>query len=214
MESSRRVEGARLAEKYDRLADGFSEHEYADPVGYAMRRARLIVELGPRLGSGDHVLDLCCADGVMAAPLMAYGLHYRGVDISEAMVKAAMARCPTAPFHVARCEEYVPPEPVEATICLRSFYQPASRLGFFRHVASYTREKFVFDFEPRTFEAAPIVADLLEAGFAKVELRPFFLPQRRRVPGFAVPLLAAFERVPFASVATKRFGCMFCVATL
>ena len=38
--------------KYDALAEGFSEREYADPAGYAARRAQVIVGLGPRLARG------------------------------------------------------------------------------------------------------------------------------------------------------------------
>ena len=62
--------------KYDSLADGFSEREYADPARYSAGRARLVVELGHRLEPGNTVLDLGCGDGIMAAPLLAYGLVY------------------------------------------------------------------------------------------------------------------------------------------
>ncbi len=176
-----------MVDKYDRLADGFSDHDYADPARYAERRARLIVELGPRLQPGETVLDLGCGDAIMARPLAGYGLRYAGLDASERMLEAAAARNPGIPFSLGRIEEYVPAEPVDATFCLRTFYQPADRLAFFRHVAGYTRRKFVFDFRPRTHAAEPILADLRAAGFASVELRPFFLPQRRRVPGVALP---------------------------
>jgi SAM-dependent methyltransferase len=202
-----------VLEKFDRIASGYSEHDYADPQRYAARRAQVILELGPRLEPGDTVLDLGCGDGIMAPPLTAYGLRYRGVDASEGMVEAARARNPGLPFAVARSEAYEPPEPVDATICLRSFYYPPDRQAFFRRVAGYTRKKFVFDFRPRVHDPASVVADLEAAGFAQIELRPFFLPQLRRLPAAAVPLVYALERSgPLASLAARRYGRLFCAA--
>jgi SAM-dependent methyltransferase len=202
-----------VLDKFDRIADGYSEHDYADPLRYAARRAEVIVELGPRLQPGESVLDLGCGDGIMASPLGAYGLRYAGVDASTGMVDAAQARNPGLPFAVARSEEYQPPEPVDATICLRSFYYPADRTEFFRHVAGYTRRKFIFDFRPKDTPAEAILADLRTAGFQEIELRPFFLPQLRRVPAAALPLLYAFERSgPLASRAAARYGRIFCAA--
>ena len=199
--------------KFDRIADGYSEHDYADPARYAAHRAGLIVELGARLGPGASVLDLGCGDGIMAAPLTGYGLRYRGVDASEGMVAAARARNPGLPFDHARSEEYEPPEPVDATVCLRSFYYPDDRRAFFRRVAGYTRLKFVFDFRPRVHDAASVVADLEAAGFRRIDLRPFFLPQLRRLPGPVVPLVYAAERTgPLGRLATRRYGRLFCAA--
>ena len=44
-------------EKYDRIADGFSDREYADPIRYARRRAEIVVEIPPlRERVGDPVL--------------------------------------------------------------------------------------------------------------------------------------------------------------
>src|SRR6202521_104267 len=149
-----------VLEKFDRIAHGYSEHDYADPVRYAARRGQIIVELGPRLEPGQTVLDLGCGDGIMAAPLMAYGLAYSGVDASSGMVDAARARNPGLSFEVSRSEDYAPIEPVDATICLRSFYYPDDRQAFFRRVAGYTRVKFVFDFRPRVYSPASVVADL------------------------------------------------------
>ena len=201
------------AEKYDRIAEGFSEREYADPAGYSERRATVIVESAPGLLPGQSVLDLCCADGIMAQPLVRRGLRYEGVDLSERMIDVARARNPGLPFVVSRCEEYEPDEPVDAVVCLRSFYQPPDRLAFFRRVAGYTRGKFVFDVLPRDFDTEPIVRDLREAGFSTVELRPFFMPQRRRLPRVALPVVVGLEQSgPVARLALRRFGTVFCVA--
>ena len=142
-------------EKYDALADGFSEREYADPVRYSAGRARLVVELGPRLERGATVVDLGCGDGIMAGPLA--GLRPR---LHRGRLERADGRggppppSRTSTFVVERSEDYRPAEPVDATICLRAFYYPEDRLAFFRSVAGYTKQKFVFDFRQRRASAA------------------------------------------------------------
>jgi len=202
-----------LLDKYARIAHGYAEHDYADPARYAARRAAIITTLGPQLEPGDVVLDLGCGDGIMVAPLTAFGLRYSGVDASAAMVDAARARNPGLPFEVSRSEDYEPPEPVDASICLRSFYYPPDRRAFFERVRSYTRKKFVFDFRPRVHNPASIAADLEKAGFGRVAFRPFFLPQLRRLPASVVPLTAALERTgPLASLVARRYGRLFCAA--
>ncbi|HUY71733.1 MAG TPA: methyltransferase domain-containing protein [Gaiellaceae bacterium] len=203
------------AEKYDRLAAGFSEREYADAVQYAARRAKAIVALGPRARRGQSVLDLGCGDGIMAAPLGGYGLVYSGVDSSEQMVEEARRRHPGLRFALSRSEDYEPPEQVDLTICLRAFYYPEDRVAFFGRVASYTRLKFVFDFREAVHARGPIVRDLRAAGFSRIELRPFFTPQNRRIPGPALPLIDALEHTgPLASALSHRIGRIFCSATV
>jgi SAM-dependent methyltransferase len=201
-------------DKYAALADGFAEHEYADPARYAERRAEVIAGLGPAVAPGETVLDLCCADGIMAAPLTERGLVYIGVDATEEMLEAAARRNPGLEFTTGRMESFEPSRPVDVTICLRSFYLAEDRIAFFRRVRGYTRRKFVFDFRPVAFPVDEVVAQLEAAGFSHIELRPFFLPQRRAVPGLALPLLTALEHTgPVARALTSRFGCMFCSAT-
>ena len=203
-----------VLEKFDRIAAGYSEHDYADPVRYAAHRADVIVALGPHLEPGDTVLDLGCGDANMAAPLTAHGLRYRGTDASAGMVAAAHARHPELQFEVARSEDYEPPEPVDATICLRSFYYPAERRAFFTRVRGYTRKKFVFDFRAPVHDRASIAADLEAAGFGHLVFRPFFLPQLRRLPAAVVPVVYALERTgPLADIAARRYGRVFCAAS-
>ena len=200
-------------DKYAALADGFAEHEYADPVGYSSRRAHVIEGLGPRLEEGDTAVDLCCADGIMAAPLSAFGLVYTGVDATSEMVSAAQKRNPGLAFVTAKMEDFEPREPVDLTICLRSFYLAEDRVAFFERVRGYTRKKFVFDFRPVVFPAEGVIGDLQAAGFSRIDLRPFFLPQRRALPGTALPLLSMLEHSgPLGRALTKRVGCMFCSA--
>ena len=138
-------------DKYAALAHGFAEHEYADPGRYSARRAEVIAGLGPAVQPGDTVLDLCCADGIMAAPLTGLGLSYSGVDATEEMVAAATRRNPGLEFVTGRMEDFEPAQPVDVTICLRSFYLAEDRVAFFRRVRGYTRKKLVFDFRPMVF---------------------------------------------------------------
>jgi predicted TPR repeat methyltransferase len=202
-------------EKYDALADGFSEREYANPARYSAGRARLVVELGPRLERGATVLDLGCGDGIMAEPLLAYGLDYTGVDLSAQMVDAARRRRPEATFVVGRFEDFRPPEPVDATVCLRAIGYPDDRVGFFRGVAGYTKRKFVFDFRQAEHEAAAVERDLRAAGFTRIVMRPYFVPQRRAVPGLAANALEALEHVGPAGLLLTRFvGILFCSASV
>jgi hypothetical protein len=44
-------------------------------------------------------------------------------------------------------------------------------------IAGYTEKKLVFDLNPRQYRVADVRADLLAAGFDRLELRPFFVPQ-------------------------------------
>jgi 2-polyprenyl-3-methyl-5-hydroxy-6-metoxy-1,4-benzoquinol methylase len=204
-----------IEEKYDGLAEGFSERDYADPVRYSAGRARLIVELGPRLQPGDTLLDLGCGDGIMAGPLSDYGLVYSGIDLSTQMVEVARRRHPELTFGKGRFEEYRPPEPVDATICLRAFEHPTDRVAFFRNVAGYTRKKFVLDFREPNHPAVTIERDLRAAGFTTIEMRTYFVPQRRAVPGLAVGALEAMERTgPVATFLSRFVGRIFCSASV
>jgi SAM-dependent methyltransferase len=203
-----------VLDKYDRLAPGYAAHDYADPTVYSLRRARIATTLGPPLPAGATVLDLACGDANMAEPLLALGLRYLGVDGSPAMIAEARARLGgRASLEVALLDEYEPPEPVDMTLCLRAAYYAADRVAFFRRVAGYTRVKLVFDFRPMVHDSASIVADLRAAGFRGIELRPFLLPQSRRLPRAALPAVSALERTgPLASLVTRRYGRLFCAA--
>jgi SAM-dependent methyltransferase len=202
-------------DKFDRLARGYAEHDYADPVRYAARRAEITLQLGPPLPPGGVVLDLACGDANMAEPFLALGVGYRGVDGSAAMIDEARARLGGAvPLEVARMDEYVPSEPVELTLCLRAFYYAADREAFFRRVAGYTRTKFVFDFDPRVYDRAELVEQLRANGFDRIELRPFFLPQRVAPPAPVRSALLALEHAgPIARAALRVRGIWFCAAT-
>jgi hypothetical protein len=97
-----------------------------------------------------------------------------------------------------------PPEPVAATTCFRAIYYATDRAAFFRRVAAFTERKLVFDLNPRQYRLEDVVADLRAAGFSRVVLRPFFVPQTQRLPGPLVALAKAAERSgPLARLALR-----------
>jgi methyltransferase family protein len=198
-------------DKYDAAAAGWSDEQYADSEAYLRHRAELVVSLGPPLAPGDTVLDLACGDAGLAEPLLAAGLRYAGVDLSGPMVEAARRRVgDRAEIHEGDLSTFTPPAPVQATTCFRAIYYAPDRRAFFRHVASYTESKLVFDLNPRQYEVEDVRADLAAAGLTRVELRPFFSPQRVALPGPAAAALRAAERSgPLARLALRhRFSYM------
>jgi SAM-dependent methyltransferase len=194
--------------KYAHAAERWSEEAYADSVAYLRHRAELIVSLGPRLDPGDRILDLACGDAGLADFLRPY--EYLGVDASEEMVRAARAR--GARVELADLNAYEPPEPVAATTCFRAIYYAGDRRAFFRRLAGYTTKKLVFDLNPRQYDVSAVHADLAAAGFDRVELRPFFVPQTRAFPGPLAALLRAAERSGPLARAALRFRFTYLVA--
>jgi SAM-dependent methyltransferase len=194
--------------KYAGAAERWSEEQYADSVAYLRHRAELIVSLGPRLEPGDRVLDLACGDAGLADFLRDY--DYLGVDASEEMVRAARAR--GAHAELADLNDYEPPEPVAATTCFRAIYYARDRRAFFRRVAGYTEKKLVFDLNPRQYDVDEVRADLAAAGFERVALRPFFVPQTRALPSPLARLLRAAERREPLARAALRFRFTYLVA--
>jgi SAM-dependent methyltransferase len=186
--------------KYTGAAERWSEEQYADSVAYLRHRAELIASLGPPLEPGDRILDLACGDAGLADFLRPY--DYLGVDASDEMVRAARSRGRRIEF--ADFNDYKPSEPVAATTCFRAIYYARDRRAFFRRVAGYTEKKLVFDLNPRQYDVDDVRADLAAAGFDRVALHPFFVPQTRALPGPVATLLRAAERSgPLARAALK-----------
>jgi Methyltransferase domain len=182
-------------EQYARQAEDWTEHAYADVFAYLEHRAELIVALGPRLEPGEEVLDLACGDGGLGKPLLTRGLRYRGVDSTPAMVDAARQRLGTqASVELGDLNDYVPSSPVAATTAFRAIYYARDRRAFFRQVSGYTEKELVFDLNPRQYRVDDVLADLRAAGFASIELRPFFVPQTVSLPRPVLAAAKAFER--------------------
>jgi SAM-dependent methyltransferase len=176
--------------KYAPQAERWTDDAYADAKSYLAHRAELVLSLGPELTAGDTVLDLACGDGGFADYLP--GLEYLGVDASPEMVAAAHRKG----RNVVRGDlnDYDPPANVVATTCFRAIYYARDRAAFFRRVAGYTEGKLVFDLNPRQYRVADVANDLRAAGFERLELRPFFAPQRVSLPDPVAGLLRGLER--------------------
>jgi SAM-dependent methyltransferase len=176
-------------EKYGPQAERWSDDAYADADAYLAHRAELIVSLGPKLEPGDSVLDLACGDGGLAAHLP--GLRYVGVDASPEMVEAA--RRHGREVVLADLNDYEPARPVTATTCFRAIYYARNRAALFRHVAQYTERKLVFDLNPRQYRVEDVRRELEATGFDRLELRPFFAPQRVSLPRAGTSALRVLE---------------------
>ena len=139
-------------------------------------------------------------------------LRILGVDGSAEMVAAAHARGVEA-VH-ADLNEYVPPEPVAATTIFRAIYYARDRRALLERIGGYTSKKLVFDLNPRQYRLAAVQADLRAAGFDRLEVRPFFVPQTRALPAPALAALRALERVgpPARLVLRARFT-LICAAS-
>ena len=190
----------RIQAQYAAGAEGWSR-QYADAATYLSHRAELVVSLGPRLEPGDRVLDLACGDGALASFLP--GLEYLGVDASPEMVEQARRHGVTAEH--GDLNDYTPEAPVAATCVFRAIYYARDRAAFFRHAASYTERKLVFDLNPRQYRLEDVRADLRAAGLARLELRPFFVPQTVALPRVGVAALRVAERSGPAAHLALRF---------
>src|SRR3972149_2314210 len=193
------------ADQYARQAEEWTGDAYADAAADPWPRADLVGTLRPLLEPGDEVLDLACGDGALGELLLARGLRYRGVDSTPEMVAAAKRRLGArAAIEAGDLNDYVPPAPVAATTVFRAIYYARDRPSFFRHVASFTEKKLVFDLNPRQYRLDDVLADLRAAGLGRVASRPFFVPQTIELPGPLVAFARALERSgPLAQLALR-----------
>jgi trans-aconitate methyltransferase len=187
----------------------WTETAYADPQAYLAHRAELILSVGPRLEPGDTLLDLACGDGGLADHLP--GIRYRGVDSSPEMVESARRR--GRDVVLGDLNQYEPDEPVGATTCFRAIYYARDRAELFRRIAAYTEKKLVFDLNPRQYRVEDVRANLRAAGFERLELRPFFSPQRFSLPRFGASALHAVERTPLAALLLRFRFSYVCAAS-
>ena len=187
--------------KYDAIAERYSAHDYADSERYYARRAKLVVEHGPRLDAGATLLDVACGDGGLGPHLLRLGIDYHGVDGSARMVEVAQRVLGDRVVHGSF--DYEPPGPVDATTIFRSLYLVPDRRAFLTRVRSYTRRKLVFDFDPRAYATRDVVADLRAAGWERINLRAFLRPQRAVLPRPLQAVLYALEPLPGARLLTR-----------
>ena len=181
-------------EKYDRFAGEFTAREYGDPERYFRHRAEIVLRLGPAVVPGDRVADLACADGSFALPLLAAGLEYVGVDLSEPMVEITRERVgERGRVELGDLTTWAPAEPVALTTCFRSLHFVPDREAWFRHLASCTTKKVVFDVSPRRIPLATLRREAAAAGLTRFDVQPFLLPQHGQLPAPAAAALRLLE---------------------
>ena len=131
------------------------------------------------------------------------------------MVEAARRRLgDRAAVEVGDLNQYAPAGPVAATTVFRAIYYAEDRAAFFARVAGFTERKLVFDLNPRQYRVGGRRRELRAAGLRRVELRPFFVPQTRRLPALATGALkgarahgpARAARAPRALHVPRRRG--------
>ena len=200
-----------LATKYDRLAEGFAETEYAN-IEYEMQRRRWVaVFWGPALESGDAVLELGCGDGYLAELLVRGGFLYRGVDISPKMIACARRRLRDrgleAPFDVSDVDEFALNQSVDVVVShMGDFFRYArDPLGILKRFRPQVRKKVILDLNPRKTPIRAALAVLRDSGFRQVTWRPYFVPKERKLPLVALKALAACEAIPVLSSIPLRW---------
>jgi ubiquinone/menaquinone biosynthesis C-methylase UbiE len=184
--------------KYDEVAERYSAQDYADAERYYERRAQLIARA---LEPGATLLDIACGDGGLGRHLLRHGIDYHGVDASARMIE--IAQCALGDRVAVGDFDHVPPAPVDATTIFRSLYLVPDRRAFLARARSFTRERLIFDLDPRAYDLQELLADVRAAGWGRVEMRPFLQPQRSVLPRAMQRLLYALEPLPGARYLTK-----------
>jgi hypothetical protein len=95
---------------------------------------------------------------------------------------------------LADLNDYEPDRPAQATTVFRAIYYARDRRALLSRIAGYTEKKLVFDLNPRQYRVADVRADLLAAGFDRLELKPFFIPQTVAPKATLARLLRSAER--------------------
>jgi ubiquinone/menaquinone biosynthesis C-methylase UbiE len=202
-----------LNEKYDRVAEGFSQSEYRNPAHYNRRRAEAVFAVGPPLPPGALVLDLGCGDASFADEVLGRGYRYIGVDPSAGMCTAAMRRVGDRGT-IAQGDflGYTPAEPVDMTVMLRALYLIHDRVEVLRRIGEYSRVKVVFDLSARQLPLERVAHEVRRAGFSGFEVRPMLVSMRLAPPRPVDAVLRALERSGPAgrALAARRFR--FCCA--
>ena len=187
-----------IVPKYDAIAERYSGHDYANAERYYARRAQLVAR---GLDDGASVLDIACGDGGLGRALLELGFDYHGVDASTRMVEVARRTLGDRVVHGTF--DYEPPGPVDVTTIFRSLYLVPDRRAFLERVRAYTTRKLMSDFDPRSYSTPEVRADLRAAGWDRVEMRPFLLPQRASLPAPVQAILYAFEPLPGSRLITR-----------
>lgn len=193
------------AAKFDRLAERFSDREYANLQHYMNRRLVIARRWGTPLAPGDSVLELGCGDGSLGERFVRAGFRYLGVDASARMVESAEWRLRRSgcaghyDFRRADVRRMTFEEPCDAAVAfMRTFFSYVPEpLTVLRRLRLHVRKKVILDLDPRRDRPLSEALRLLRlAGFRSVSWRPFLVPQRRALRPWVLSLLAGCEGIP------------------
>jgi len=201
----------KLAEKYTKLAKGFTESSYANPEELMRRRVEVVLSWGKFLQTGDSVLELGCGDGSLAHWLAREGLRYTGTDLALGMIEAAKAnaaarRDSTRFFQM----DMNSPEDIEDFDCIfgfcRTFFfyceSPQTTL---EKLKPHVRQKIILDWNHYSRVSLGDALSLVrESGFKNVTCRPFLVPLKRRLPPLIQNALYLLEKVPVLGLLPTR----------
>lgn len=140
---------------YDQFADIYNRRW----GGFARNVVEPLDLLGlNQLSAGDHLVDLCCGSGQLAATLADRHLRITGVDGSEAMIARAVENAPAAEFVVDDARTFVLDEPADMVV---------STFDSLNHVMSIEELTHVFERTATILcEGARFVFDMnMEAGY-------------------------------------------------
>ena len=133
---------------YDTFAEVYNRHW----GGFATGVLEILDKLGlDELKAGDHVVDVCCGTGQLAAELIKRKLRVTGIDGSAEMVRIAAGNAPGASFVVADAREFRLEDPAKMALStydsLNHVTELADLAQAFRRVADALEPggRFVFD---------------------------------------------------------------------
>jgi SAM-dependent methyltransferase len=192
-----------LANKYDRIADGFAGRSWANLEFDMDRRFIISTTWGKPLLAGDSVLELGCGDGYLARLFVERGLRYRGVDISPKMAAVAQEKLRAAglkaEFVATDVSQVLLSEPVDAVVSYMGtfFSYIGDPLAVLKRFRPYIRKKVILDLNPRQNISLQATVEILrQAGFTNVAWRPFFVPKEKKLPSGVLKTLVACENIP------------------
>ena len=201
-----------LAEKYTRLAKGFTERSHANPEELMRRRAELIVSWGATLEIGDTVLELGCGDGSLTYWLARKGLRYTGTDLAPGMIQAARAKAALHEVPARYLEmDMNSPDLIDHFDCIfgfcRTFFAYCrSPTSILQKLRPHVRKKIIVDWNRYSrVSLKDAIAAVRGAGFRKVAYRPFLVPSKHRLPPFLQSALYLLEKVPVLGLLPTRW---------
>ncbi len=98
---------------YDSFAEIYNRHW----GGFAKRVVPALDSLGlSDLSPGDHIVDVCCGTGQLAAVLTERGLRVTGVDGSDDMLSVARRNAPRASFVAADVRAFAVDPPAQMAV--------------------------------------------------------------------------------------------------